>query len=121
MFSNIGGKIKILAVTIAIIGMVAGGVWFAVSATTYSENAEFLEYADLSYAYQYSSLYERGMAAYTARAGMKWSAVLFISSLISSWPMYGFGQLVENSDKLVALYQGKVVDDSSVEDDLPNI
>lgn len=121
MYSNIGGKIKTLAATIAILGMGLGVIWLIISISTYSQNAEYIKYADISYAYDYPLLYKSGAAAFAARSGIKWSIILIVSSFISSWPMYGFGQLIENSDKLVALYQGKATDNSSVEDDLPNI
>lgn len=123
MYSNIGGKIKGLAKWVAIIGMISGAILLVVSLVAYTKNANYIEFANAYYAYDYTSFYERGMEAFAAREGILWSIVTIIVSFISSWPMYGFGQLIENTDKLVAAMnqQNKPKEEPSIEDELPSI
>lgn len=118
MYSNIGGKIKGLAKAIGIIGMVCGAIWLLASIIDYSEYSDYIKY---TYSYEYSSLYTKGLKAIAAKNGIKWSIITIATSFISSWPMYGFGQLIENTDKLVALHQSTPEKPTSIEDELPLI
>ena len=78
MFSNIGSKIKVLAVVITCIGIVASIIIGIVLMTTDEE------------------LIVPGILVMIAGSLLSW---------LSSFFMYGFGQLVENSDKTVALLE----------------
>lgn len=118
MYSNIGEKIKGLAKAIGIIGMVCGAIWLLASLINYTEYSDYIQYA---YSYEYSFLYEKGLQAVAAKEGIKWSIITIAASLVSSWPMYGFGQLIENTDKLVAMHQNKPEKSASIEDELPLI
>ncbi len=121
MYSNIGGKIKGLAKFIAGMGVFCGVVWLIWSIVAYTDNTEYIKYADLLSAYEYPVLYEAGMEGLAGKEGIKWSIITIIASFISSWPMYGFGQLIENTDKLVAMNQTKPEEKKSIEDELPMI
>lgn len=72
MFDKIGGKIKKLAITICIVGMLAGFVGGLVLII----NEEFI-----------------------------WGAAIIVFSVMFSWIgvfcLYGFGQLIENSDTMI--------------------
>lgn len=121
MYNNIGEKLKGLAVALAVIGVCLGGIWLVISLIAWGEHGEYLQFADAYYAYESAILYESGMEALAAKEGIKWSIVLIITSFISSWPLYGFGQLIENTDKLVAIQQVKPEEKKSIEDELPMI
>ena len=89
MFDNIGGKIKGLAKFFCWLGIIAsfiGGI--AVIAMGVRVGS-----------YYYSS----GVDAITILSGI---AIIILGSLISwigSFLLYGFGQLIDNSDKLVRM------------------
>ena len=71
MFSNIGGKIKALAVVISVLGIAASVICGGV------------------------------MAAKNALYGVLIIVFGSLGSWLSCLTLYGFGQLVENSDKIV--------------------
>ena len=102
MFDNIGEKIKILAKTIGILGTVVGVIVFIYAFVSYSENAEYEKYL---YEYSYSFLQDAAVAAVAAKTTMKWSAALALTSIVSCWPLYGFGQLIENSTIIAEHYR----------------
>ena len=79
MFKNIGGKIKNLAVAITCIGIILSIV---VGGVIISEGE--------------------------STVGLLVMLVGFLASWISTFILYGFGQMVENSDKLVAIEKMKL-------------
>ena len=91
MFDNIGGKIKGLAKFFCWLGIIAsviGGIAIIVAGAQMN-----------SYYYSYSS-------SVITTAILSGIAVMVFGSLISwigSFLLYGFGQLVDNSDKLVKM------------------
>ncbi len=107
MFDNIGGKLKSLAKKIAIAGTVIGVLCFLISVVQYAENAEYIDRLDSSF----SSLREAAVIANRARTGIFASLGLILASIVSSWPLYGYGQLIENSDKILKHLEGKNNDD----------
>lgn len=81
MFKNVGGKIKIIAIIIFILGVVSsmgGSIVGAIIATTFID-----DFVLLILLFLFCSL---------CGILMTWIFSIFI---------YGFGQLIENSDKLV--------------------
>ncbi|OFV69175.1 hypothetical protein [Acetobacterium wieringae] len=95
MFSNCGGKIKNLAKIIFWFGLIVGVLWLIVSLAQYANGREYLEYSS---AYggssSYSILQESGDRAYTGLVGIYYSIILLASSIVTSWPLYGFGIIV---------------------------
>lgn len=76
MFSNIGSKIKTLAQVITWIGIIGSVIWGLVLMTTDEE---------------------------LISAGLMIALLGSLISWVSSFVLYGFGQLIENTDKLVEL------------------
>lgn len=81
MFSNIGGKIKTWAVVLSILGIAA------------------------------SVIYGGIVAAKNALDGVLIIIFGSLGSWVSSFVLYGFGQLVENSDKIVEKLEEKSKDE----------
>lgn len=88
MFSNIGGKIKLLAKVLFWIGLilsvVTGGIFLISPRGTATFN--------------YSSGYSTQVSS--VLAGIIFIFVGFLLSWISSMLLYGFGQLIENSEAI---------------------
>lgn len=85
MFNNIGGKIKGLAVTICIIGIVASvlsGIGVIAGTSVFDFDEE--------------------LTAGGVLAGVFVMAIGSLLSWIGSFMLYGFGQLVQNSDRISA-------------------
>ncbi len=89
MFNNIGGKIKGLAQVIAWIGIIAS---FIIGINLMSTAARFGSYSD-------SSLIG-GLGSF---AGILVIVIGSLFSWIGSFVLYGFGQLVENSDTMIEM------------------
>lgn len=107
MFSNCGGKIRNLAKIIFWFGLIVGVLWLIVSLAQYANGREYLEYSS---AYggssSYSILQESGDRAYTGLVGIYYSIILLASSIVTAWPLYGFGIIVthfENATEISAL------------------
>lgn len=85
MFSNIGSKIKAVAVAISVLGIAASVIYGGVVA------------------YKEQTLY---------------GVLIIILGSLGSWlsclTLYGFGQLVENSDKIVGKLNRTSVDDEII-------
>ncbi len=88
MFSNIGGKIKMLAKVLFWIGVIGsviiGGIFLISPRGT----------ATFNYSYGYSTQVS------SVLAGIIFIFLGFLLSWISSMLLYGFGQLIENSDAI---------------------
>lgn len=122
MYDDIGGKLKKYAKFVAVVGMVIGLLWFMISMFSYVENAEYIEYA---YEDGQPSLQALALEAVAAKQGMIYSLLLIASSIISSWPLYGLGQLIQNSDiirkHLTGSTSQEVSSDNYSSSELPNI
>lgn len=105
MYEDIGGKLKKYAKFVAVVGMVIGLLWFMISMFSYVENAEYIEYA---YEDGQPSLQALALEAVAAKQGMIYSLLLISTSIISSWPLYGLGQLIQNSDIIRKNLTGKI-------------
>ncbi len=91
MFSNIGGKIKKLAKVLCWIGIIISVIsGIAIIASGGRSGG--------SYVYGGSSVSINGGAAVIA--GILFIVLGSLLSWVGSFVLYGFGQLVENSDKL---------------------
>lgn len=96
MYNNIGGKIKKLAVVICVLGMIASliaaiTIWAAGSSLSRSS----------SY-YGYSSGYGYSFGGSTFLVGLLVLALGALGSWIGGFFMYGFGELIENSERTSA-------------------
>jgi len=98
---NAGGNIKVMATFLFILELVAGGIWLVVGFFLY-----------------FTSFSEHVSGTNSIILLIVSPACLILGSLVSYFFMYGFGQLVENSDILVENQKGQYID--SVFDDLRN-
>ena len=89
MYSNIGGKIKVLAWIIAVLGIIGSFVS--------GLGVAFMCIEELEYTAE-------GMLA-GALSGILTLAVGTVISWVGTFILYGFGQLIDNSDKQVALLE----------------
>lgn len=92
MYGNIGGKIKVLATVICIIG--------AVATILYGVLLCVIEQIAL------------GLAVMIVGPVLSW---------VSSFALYGFGQLVQNSDRLVSNAEQSLALQQSCKDDLDRL
>jgi hypothetical protein len=95
VFDNVETKIKMLATIIFWSGLILGGIWLIISITDYVKYADYLEY---SLDIKYTSLASAGQKGLYARSGIISAATLMVSSIISAFVLYGFAQLIENSN-----------------------
>lgn len=102
MFENVGSKIQGLAKIIFFLCVVVGGFAFLVSLAGYAANADYLPCATIHGGSILNELEEAGNAAYTALSVLKVSIFSIILGGISCFPLYGFGIIVENSEKSLA-------------------
>ena len=86
MFNNIGGKIKGLAASVTVIGIIASVIVGLVLMTADGD---------------------------TVFLGILVAALGSFVSWLSSWLLYAFGQLVENSDTIVKLMRNEQVEPTS--------
>lgn len=86
MFDNIGDTIKKIAVTMAILSIVIGIIWFMASIINWNEYQKL-------YNSSYDSFYK--IEALTAKSGLIYSIILLICGTISSFLIYGFGELID--------------------------
>ena len=95
MFDNIGGKIKGLA-TFCAYACVIGGILVAIfGGVAYLQDAAYIEYATIYGGSSYRSLTEAGNSAYAGLMALKYGIIVGIVGFLSSWPLYGFGELIE--------------------------
>ena len=96
MFENIGSKIKKLAKFCAFACIISGVIVTLYGGSQYFSNAEYLEYATVyggsSY---YYSLEKAGNEAYMGLQLLKFGLIAGVAGFVSSWPLYGFGELIE--------------------------
>lgn len=86
MFDNIGDTIKKIAVTMAILSIVIGIIWFLASIINWNEYQKFYNSSN-------NSFYK--IEALTAKSGLIYSIILIICGTISSFLIYGFGELID--------------------------
>lgn len=103
LYDNIGAKIKQYVKTATMVAVLGGLLMLVISASIYADNKEYIKFID---EFRYSSLRESAMTALAAKNGIKYSIILIITSIISSWPLYGLGQLIENTDMIVKHLSG---------------
>lgn len=86
MFDNIGDTIKKIAVTMAILSIVIGIIWFLASIINWNEYQKLYNSSN-------NSFYK--IEALTAKSGLIYSIILIICGTISSFLIYGFGELID--------------------------
>jgi|GEM_PF-1277364 len=111
MFNNVEKKVQTLAKIIFILGIVISIIIFLIGISKYIEDKDCLEYSSYlgTGGYGYNTLVEAGNNAYMGLQMMKNSIFLFISSIISCLPLYGFGMLIE-SNELIAKQNKTIID-----------
>ena len=97
MFNNIGEKIKGLAKFIAYSCVICGIIIAVIGLIKYASNREYIEYASIygGAGYGHSILTEAGDKAYTGLQMLKYGLVSAVTGFIGSWPLYGFGELID--------------------------
>jgi len=96
MFDNISSKIKGLAKFIAVICLVGGILVAFVGLVNYASEKDCLEYATIyGGAGHFTSLEEAGNKAYHGLQMLKYGLITCSAGTISTWPLYGFGELLE--------------------------
>ncbi len=102
MFNNIGKKIKILAVVLCILGMIASLIG---AIAIWSTGASVLDILDGYDSYNY---YSRGQSIRSARDDVSVATILLglgvlvfgcLLSWLGSFFAYGFGQLIEKTEE----------------------
>lgn len=97
MFNNIDSKLKNLAIVIIVLGICISVIWFCKSCYDYNNNKSFIGSSSNEYLREYTK-YE--VIAIAGKSGMIYSVVLFVSSIISSFLIYGFGELIERAERI---------------------
>ena len=100
MFNNIGNKIKRLAKFLAYACIIVGVLVIIIGFVNYAPNAVCLEDASVYGGGQYQVWTERGNKAYLGITMMKYGAIYGIFGFLSTWPLYGFGELIEKVDSI---------------------
>lgn len=96
MFDDVGKKIKSLAKFCVYVCLICGALIALIGFCKYLNNADYLEYATANGGSFYSSWREeKGNSAYTGLQMLKYGLIGGVAGLISSWPLYGFGELIE--------------------------
>ena len=102
--TNVGSKIKTLVAVVTILGLISCLGIFIVGTNAYTEDKEYLEYATAyGGAYGYPSLQAAGDNAYNGLQLRKAALPLALAIAIGALPLYGFGVIVENSEKQTEL------------------
>jgi len=96
--TNVGEKIKVMATFLLVLGLSIGLIWFVIVLLQFFSNP----------------IVQRNEAV-SILATILYPACLILSSLVSFLLMYGFGQLVENSD-IMAKYQTREFIDNEFKD-----
>lgn len=96
MFDDVGKKIKGLAKFCAYGCIICGVLIALIGLGMYADNASYLQYATANGGYsRYSNLVEAGNTAYMGLQMLKYGLIAGAAGLVSSWPLYGFGELIE--------------------------
>lgn len=91
--NNAGGNIKVMATFLFILELVTGGIWLVVVLLQY-----------------FSGPMIHGIEITSVISAFLIPVCLILGSLVSYFLMYGFGQLVENSDILVDNQKRQYID-----------
>lgn len=105
MYKNIGNKIKGLAIAIAVLGTIIGVIYLFMSIGAYAENKDYIGYAKSGGLINSDILREAGDKALAGLYGIYISIPLIIFSLLATLPLFGFGHMIENSDKALLLQE----------------
>ena len=97
--TNVGSKIKTLVSVVTVLGLISCAVLFIAGTVVYNEDKDYLEYATVYGGSSYSSLQAAGNRAYSGMQMRNVALPLALAVAISALPLYGFGVIVENSEK----------------------
>lgn len=100
MFNNVGGKIKKLAKFCAYGFLIYCVLASAFGLIQYLGNKDCIQYASIYGGSSYESLTEAGNRAYNGLQMFKYGLIIGIGGVISAWPMYGFGELIESTAEI---------------------
>lgn len=101
--SNVGEKIRGLVVFLVVIGLLASLIYFFVGNTAYNKNKSYIIYATVNGGGYYSSDERKGNEAYNGLQQRNHAIIMGLSICISALPLYGFGVLVECSERKMYL------------------
>lgn len=93
MFKNVSSKIKWLAKFCAYACVSCGSLVAVVGLVFYAPNAYSLEYANI---YGSDFFTEAVNAARVGLQMLKYGLGSAVAGFLSAWPLYGFGELIEN-------------------------
>ena len=100
MLDNIGRKIKVMVIVVTIIGLISCVILFFVGNAAYNEDKDLIKYATVNGgAYGYPSLQAAGDDAYNGLQLRNLMLVMIPCLLIGALPLYGFGELIEETTR----------------------
>ena len=104
MFNNIGGKLQKLAKVIAILFLAGGVLCLLIGGSKYLSNRDLIGYASIygGAGYGYELLTEAGNQAVMGLKLLTHGLPLCVIGFFSSWPLYGFGNLIEKVDLIAS-------------------
>lgn len=98
--SNVGEKIKKVIIIEVIIGLIVCVILFFVGNAAYNEDKDYIKYATANGgAYGYPSLQAAGDNAYNGQQMRNFALILAPCLLVGMLPLYGYGIMVESSEK----------------------
>lgn len=119
---NVGSKIKVMTVVLVILGLFSCLIMFAVGNGAYQENKDYIEYATINGgATYYESLEEAGNEAYNGLQLRNMSLTLAACIVVSALPLYGFGVMVENSERQTELMEQMALKQKSIDASLTEL
>ena len=118
IFARIDKELKTLAKIIFWIGISVGLVYLVISLINFIDNYEYIKYATASY----DNLIESGDLAYLGSRGIGMSIAILIGSIVSSFLIYGVGELITNSFKMIENKNiSEKIENPPINEDLPQI
>lgn len=103
---NVGSKIKVMTIVLVILGLIGCLIMFVVGNGAYQDNKDYIEYATINGgASYYDSLEAAGNEAYNGLQLRNMSLTLAACIVVSALPLYGFGVIVENSERQTELME----------------
>lgn len=119
MYKNIDQKFKGLALIFFWVSISIGVIWFFNSLSQYTEYAKFIDGASI-YGGGYTSSYTLfGDKAYAGKMGMIYSIILILTGTISSYLIYGFGEIINHLKNIDYKLNGKpkIIEEEKVSDE----
>ena len=110
MFDNIGKKIKKLAKFFAYVCIICGIIVAVFGLVQWFGSRDYIEYASVYGGSSYRVLTEEGNKAYYGLQLLKYGLITAISGFVSSWPLYGFGELIDNVNEIRIIVSSQTIE-----------